>query len=210
VQVLDKEIDRLDAVVKRFLDFTRPVELKLEATDLSELLREVVRVAQPQMQKAGVEIEELLGNGVPEVWADRDLLKQAVLNLVLNAAEAMSTGGEFTCGTGEARRNGRDQCGRHRPGHSAGKPTENISNYFLRPGREAAGSDWLPHSRIVQLHNGSIDFQSEAGRGTTFPNRIAAGSMRRIQFLQRGRSGMVKRWPQSGVVVATIRDYTAL
>src|SRR5437762_5671427 len=95
VQVLDKEIDRLDAVVKRFLDFTRPVELKLEATDLAELLREVMRVAHPQLQKAGVEVEELLGNGIPEVWADRDLLKQAVLNLVLNAAEAMTSGGEL-------------------------------------------------------------------------------------------------------------------
>ena len=95
VQVLDKEIDRLDAVVKRFLDFTRPVELKLEATNLAELLKDVVNVAQPQMQKAGVELEELLGNGVPEVWADRDLLKQAVLNLVLNAVEAMPAGGEL-------------------------------------------------------------------------------------------------------------------
>jgi len=76
VQVLDKEIDRLDAVVKRFLDFTRPVELKLEATDLSELLREVVRgSATARCRKPEWKIEELLGNGVPEVWADRDLFE---------------------------------------------------------------------------------------------------------------------------------------
>src|SRR6201987_4592487 len=62
VQVLDKEIDRLDAVVKRFLDFTRPVELKLEATNLAELLRDVMSVSQPQLLKAGIEIEELLAN----------------------------------------------------------------------------------------------------------------------------------------------------
>src|ERR1700732_4609962 len=52
VQVLDKEIDRLDAVVKRFLDFTRPMEVRLEATQLADILREVVEVAQPQLQKA--------------------------------------------------------------------------------------------------------------------------------------------------------------
>jgi signal transduction histidine kinase len=89
---LDKEIDRLDAVVKRFLDFTRPIEVKLESTNLGELLSEVMNVAQPQLQKARVTVEESLGTTVPEVWADRDLLKQAVLNLVLNAVEAMPNG----------------------------------------------------------------------------------------------------------------------
>src|SRR6266852_3394233 len=167
VQVLDKEIDRLDAVVKRFLDFTRPVELKLEATDLSELLREVVRVAQPQMQKAGVEIEELLGNGVPEVWADRDLLKQAVLNLVLNAAEAMSTGGELRVEL--ARRGEMAEITVSDTGR--GIPLENQQKIFqlfftTRPG--GSGIGLATTFRIVQLHNGSIDFQSEAGRGTTF------------------------------------------
>src|SRR5262249_40869786 len=81
VHVLDKEIDRLDAVVKRFLDFTRPIEVKLESTNLTELLSEVISVARPQLFKAGVTVEETFGDGVPEVWADRDLLKQAVLNL---------------------------------------------------------------------------------------------------------------------------------
>src|SRR6266853_4419594 len=167
VQVLDKEIDRLDAVVKRFLDFTRPVELKLEATDLSELLREVVRVAQPQMQKAGVEIEELLWNLLPEVWPDRALLLPAVLNLVLNAADAMSTGGELRVEL--ARRGEMAEISVSDTGR--GIPLENQQKIFqlfftTRPG--GSGIGLATTFRIVQLHNGSIDFQSEAGRGTTF------------------------------------------
>lgn len=167
VQVLDKEIDRLDAVVKRFLDFTRPVELKLEATDLAELLREVMRVAHPQLQKAGVEVEELLGNGIPEVWADRDLLKQAVLNLVLNAAEAMTSGGELRVELG--RRGEMAEISVSDTGK--GIPAENQQKIFqlfftTRPG--GSGIGLATTFRIVQLHNGSIDFQSEAGRGTTF------------------------------------------
>ncbi len=167
VQVLDKEIDRLDAVVKRFLDFTRPVELKLEATDLAELLREVMRVAHPQLQKAGVEVEELLGNGIPEVWADRDLLKQAVLNLVLNAVEAMTSGGELRVELG--RRGEMAEISVSDTGK--GIPTENQQKIFqlfftTRPG--GSGIGLATTFRIVQLHNGSIDFQSEAGRGTTF------------------------------------------
>src|SRR6266705_959428 len=167
VQVLDKEIDRLDAVVKRFLDFTRPVELKLEATDLAELLREVMRVAHPQLQRAGVEVEELLGNGIPEVWADRDLLKQAVLNLVLNAAEAMTSGGELRVELG--RRGEMAEISVSDTGN--GIPAENQQKIFqlfftTRPG--GSGIGLATTFRIVQLHNGSIDFQSEAGRGTTF------------------------------------------
>src|SRR5215475_9742147 len=95
VQVLDKEIDRLDAVVKRFLDFTRPIEVKLESTNLKELLGDVLSVAKPQLSKAGVTVQESFGDNIPEVWADRDLLKQAVLNLVLNAVDAMPNGGEL-------------------------------------------------------------------------------------------------------------------
>ena len=94
VQVLDKEIDRLDAVVKRFLDFTRPMEVRLEATQLADILREVIEMAQPQLRKSKVEVAQLLPIDVPEVYVDRALLKQAVLNLVLNALEAMPSGGQ--------------------------------------------------------------------------------------------------------------------
>src|SRR6201987_4170986 len=165
VQVLDKEIDRLDAVVKRFLDFTRPVELKLEATNVAELLRDVMSVSQPQLLKAGIEIEDLLANGVPEVWADRDLLKQAVLNLVLNAAEAMPAGGELHV---ELTRRG-EMAEIKVSDTGKGIPIENQQKIFqlfftTRPG--GSGIGLATTFRIVQLHNGSIGFQSEAGRGT--------------------------------------------
>ena len=167
VQVLDKEIDRLDAVVKRFLDFTRPVEVKLESTSLTDLLKDVMSVAQPQLQKAGVTVEESLGAGVPEVWADRDLLKQAVLNLILNAVDAMPNGGELRLmlrRRGELAEISVSDTGK-------GIPPENRQKIFqlfftTRPG--GSGIGLATTFRIVQLHNGSIDFQSEAGRGTTF------------------------------------------
>src|SRR5258708_14735408 len=95
VQVLDKEIDRLDAVVKRFLDFTRPMDIRLEATQLADLLKEVLEVAQPQFQKSNIQLAHLLPIDVPEAYVDRALLKQAVLNLVLNAAEAIPGGGQL-------------------------------------------------------------------------------------------------------------------
>jgi signal transduction histidine kinase len=167
VNVLDAEIDRLDAVVKRFLDFSRPMDVRLEPTQLAELLREVLEVAQPQLQRARVEVAQLLPVGVPEVFVDRDLLKQAVLNLVLNAVEAMPQGGQL-------------QLTLSRRGEMAeitvadtgkGIPPELRQKVFqlfftTRPG--GSGIGLASTFRIVQLHNGSINFTSEVGRGTTF------------------------------------------
>ncbi len=167
VRVLDKEIDRLDAVVKRFLDFTRPMELRLEATQLADLLKEVMQVAQPQLQKANVQVAQLLPIDVPEVYVDRALLKQAVLNLVLNAAEAMPNGGQLRVMLSR-----RGEMAEITVGDTGkGIPTENKQKVFqlfftTRPG--GSGIGLASTFRIVQLHNGSIDFSSEVGRGTTF------------------------------------------
>ena len=167
VQVLDKEIDRLDAVVKRFLDFTRPMEVRLEATQLADVLKEVVQVAKPQLQKSKIQVAQLLPIDVPEVYVDRALLKQAVLNLVLNAIEAMPTGGQLRLmlsRRGEMAEITVGDTGR-------GIPAENRQKIFqlfftTRPGGNGIGL--ASTFRIVQLHNGSIDFTSEVGRGTTF------------------------------------------
>ena len=167
VQVLDKEIDRLDAVVKRFLDFTRPMEIRLEATQLADILREVVEVAQPQLHKSKVEVAQLLPIDVPAVYVDRGLLKQAVLNLVLNAVEAMPNGGKLHLVLSR-----RGEMAEITVGDTGkGIPLENRQKIFqlfftTRPG--GSGIGLASTFRIVQLHNGSIDFTSEVGRGTTF------------------------------------------
>jgi PAS domain S-box-containing protein len=167
VLVLDKEIDRLDAVVKRFLDFTRPMDIRLEATQLADLLKEVLEFAQPQLQRANIQLAQLLPIDVPEVYVDRALLKQAVLNLVLNAAEAMPNGGQMRLvlsRRGEMAEITVSDTGK-------GIEPENRQKIFqlfftTRPG--GSGIGLASTFRIVQLLNGSIDFTSEVGRGTTF------------------------------------------
>ncbi|MGB6667155.1 MAG: ATP-binding protein [Candidatus Acidiferrum sp.] len=167
VNVLDKEIDRLDAVVKRFLDFTRPMDVRLEPTQLAELLKEVLEVAQPQMQKANIQVAQLLPIDVPEVYVDRALLKQAVLNLVLNAGESMSSGGQLRLVLSR-----RGEMAEITVGDTGkGIPLEHRQKIFqlfftTRPG--GSGIGLASTFRIVQLLNGSIDFTSEVGKGTTF------------------------------------------
>jgi PAS domain S-box-containing protein len=167
VRVLDAEIDRLDTVVKRFLDFTRPVEMNLVETSLAELIREVLDTARPEIERGLVCIETRLAPSVPSVWVDRQLLHQALLNLILNAIEAMPGGGTLAI---DLERHGdaaeiriRDSGKGIAPEHRA-----RIFQLFFttRPG--GSGIGLASAFRTVQMHDGSIDYESEPGRGTTF------------------------------------------
>jgi signal transduction histidine kinase len=167
VSVLDAEIDRLDAVVKRFLDFSRPMDVRLEPTQLAELLKEVLEVARPQLERSKVQVAQLLPIDVPEIFGDRDLLKQAILNLVLNGVDAMPSGGQLQLTLSR-----RGEMAEITVGDTGkGIPVELRQKVFqlfftTRPG--GSGIGLASTFRIVQLHNGSIDFTSEVGRGTTF------------------------------------------
>jgi signal transduction histidine kinase len=167
VRVLDHEIDRLDSVVKRFLDFTRPPEMHQEESSLKEILQEVVAVEGAEFDKAGVKMDAQLADDVPNVLIDKPLLMQALFNLLVNALEAMPGGGKIFISLrrrGEMaeiqiRDTGRGIAPEHR---------ERIFQLFFttRPG--GSGIGLASTFRTVQLHNGSIEFQSEVGRGTTF------------------------------------------
>jgi PAS domain S-box-containing protein len=167
VRVLDSEIDRLDTVVKRFLDFTRPVEMHQEETSLRELLEQVLAVARPQMEQGRVQLETHFGAEVPPVLVDQQLLKQALMNLCLNAAEAMPEGGRLKVSLARRGEMAEIEIGDTGRG-IAPEHRQRIFQLFFttRPG--GSGIGLASAFRTVQLHNGSIDFETELGRGTTF------------------------------------------
>ena len=167
LKVLDTEIDRLDTVVKRFLDFTRSVELHPEDTQLAELMDEVVNVARPQLERANVAVETHYARSLPAARVDRELVRQALLNLVLNAVQAMPEGGVLTL---SLERRG-DMAAIQVKDTGVGISPEHRNRVFqlfftTRPG--GSGIGLASTYRTVQLHNGAIDFVTEVGRGTTF------------------------------------------
>jgi signal transduction histidine kinase len=178
VRVLDSEIDRLDSVVKRFLDFTRPPEMHQEESSLKEILEEVLAVERPEFAKANIKLEARLAPDVPPVLIDKLLLRQALINLLVNALEAMPGGGQLLVSLLrrgemaeiEIRDTGRGIAPEHR---------QRIFQLFFttRPGGNGIGL--ASTFRTVQLHNGSIEFESEVGRGTTF--RIALPLARQME-----------------------------
>ena len=167
VKMLDSEIDRLDRAVKTFLNFTRPVELNLEETDLRALLEEVLDAARPSIARADLELRAELAPDCPPVRIDRQLIHQAVLNLVLNAGEFTDPGGHIDL---RLRRRGEfaeiavADSGRGIPPADQKKIFQLF--FTTRPGGSGIG---LANTfRFVQLHNGNIEFESEQGRGTVF------------------------------------------
>ena len=178
VRVLDSEIDRLDSVVKRFLDFTRPPEMHQEESSLKEILEEVLGVERPAFDRANIKLDARLAADVPYVLVDKPLLKQALINLLVNAIDAMTGGGQLFVSLRrqgemaeiEIRDTGRGIAPEHR---------QRIFQLFFttRPG--GSGIGLASTFRTIQLHNGSIAFDSEVGRGTTF--RIALPLARQME-----------------------------
>src|SRR5579864_698361 len=167
VRVLDSEIDRLDRVVKRFLDFTRPVEMRVEEVSLAPLLIRILEVAQPQIDRAKLKVDLRLTDGVPPVRGDSELLRQAVLNLVLNAVQAMPDGGRLTVSLerrGDAAQVMVADTGKGIPPEHRNR----VFQLFFTTRKGGSGLGLATTFRIVQLHNGSIDFVSEPGQGTAF------------------------------------------
>src|SRR6202522_399494 len=96
MDIIDSEIRRLDRVVQTLVDFTRPRDLHLEEVDLRRLLEEVAMLASPDAEQHGVTIERTVPNEPLPITADIDLMKQALLNVVLNGIQAMPKGGSLT------------------------------------------------------------------------------------------------------------------
>jgi signal transduction histidine kinase len=171
MEIISREILRLDRVVKTFLDFTRPVELNLGNVPVQQLMNEIVELARPQAVASKIQVDVQGETEGAEVRVDRDLIKQAILNVVVNGMQAMPDGGNlrFECSVNE------DTAEIRIADTGAGIPQElreKIFRLYFTTRKEGSGIGLAMTFRIVQLHDGTIDFTSEPGKGTTFLIRL--------------------------------------
>jgi PAS domain S-box-containing protein len=167
LDTLSSEIRRLDRVVKTFLDFTRPVELRLSETDLEQMVQEVFTLAEPQARQNHVRLMIERNGPVPKLKVDRDLFKQALLNLVLNGCQAMPSGGELKIRPKKSERRVELEIADQGVGIPPDVQPRIFSLFFTtKPGGSGVGLAMA--YRIIQLHNGSIEFASELNHGTVF------------------------------------------
>jgi signal transduction histidine kinase len=166
-KMLDTEIDRLDRVVKTFLEFSRPVELERVETDLPQLLESVLASTKPVIERGNIQLVKDIPAEFPGVEIDRRLIEQAVLNLVLNACNCMPPGGRLKIGLRQAGEMAEISVGDTGPGITQENRAK-IFQLFFTTRKGGTGLGLANAFRFVQLHNGSIEFDSEVGRGTTF------------------------------------------
>jgi signal transduction histidine kinase len=167
MDIIASEILRLDRVVKTFLDFTRPVEMKTADVPVDAFVFEMVELARPQAQAVGVTISADLHAAGATMMVDPDLLKQAALNIVVNAIEAMPKGGELRF---ESSIEGEDAEIRISDSGSGIAPErrDKIFQLYYTTKNSGSGIGLAMTFRIVQLLNGKIEFVSEPGKGTAF------------------------------------------
>jgi signal transduction histidine kinase len=167
MDIIDSEIRRLDRVVQTLVDFTRPRDLHLEEVDLRRLLEDVAQLAVPDAEQHGVTIERHMSDLRLPVKVDTDLMKQAILNVVINGVQAMPQGGVLTISA--RRENGiivaevQDQ--------GPGIPKEmhdKVFELYFTTKKEGSGIGLAQTYQILQWHYGSVDFESSEMNGTVF------------------------------------------
>src|SRR5947209_10177003 len=181
VQRLQRECDRLVEVSNDFLRFARLRDLDLQPTCLRSVIEEMVDFFSPTAKNANVTLTTYLPADLPTVSLDGDLFKQALLNLMLNAEQAMPQGGELivqACAdNGGAPARGSVRVDFIDTG--IGMTLEQSAKVFrpfvtTKPGGTGLG---LPTTkRIVEAHGGTIAVESESGRGTKFTIRLPAAA----------------------------------
>jgi two-component system sensor histidine kinase HydH len=169
---ISSEVNKLNALVSRFLDFARPLQLELRPQEILPLIEEALKAVQARWPEAGVEVERQYAADLPRVPVDAELCEQVFTNLVQNAYEAMSGhDGKLRIKVALANTDGQRgvqiEIQDDGPGLTRGTE-EQIFNPFFTTKKEGVGLGLSIVSKIVDEHRGSIQVSSEPGQGACF------------------------------------------
>jgi signal transduction histidine kinase len=171
LEVIDAEIHRLDRVVQMLVDFTRPVELQLREQDLRAVIGDVLALATAELSTRNVTLVSRMPPSPLMANVDADLLKQATLNVIQNGAQSMPEGGRLEVVLDEDRKFAVLRIA----DEGTGIPDdiqEKIFDLYFTTKSGGSGIGLAMTYKIIQLHHGSIEVQSNQDRGTEFQLRI--------------------------------------
>jgi nitrogen fixation/metabolism regulation signal transduction histidine kinase len=167
---LKAELTNLNTIVGRFSDFSKMPAPQFAKVDVNEALRNIIRLFEPQFSVVGkptITPEYFLTEPLPEIDADAVLLHRAFQNLVLNALDAMPSGGTLTLRTSEQRDIVRIEVADTGTGLTAEECARLFTPYYTTK-HQGTGLGLAIVQSVVSDHHGSISVSSEEGHGTTF------------------------------------------
>ncbi|MCC7300547.1 MAG: PAS domain-containing protein, partial [Verrucomicrobia bacterium] len=179
--LVGQEVKRIDTIVNRLLNFSRPAKASLKPVSLHEIIENSLRLAEQQFLQHEIKLERRLDAKRHLIEADAEQLNQTFINFFLNATHAMSKGGVLTVRTAVIRHSSDIPLvsGRH-PGDcvqvevqdtGCGISPEDLSKIFdpfFTTKENGVGLGLSVSHGIIQEHNGTIDVESEKGKGTLF------------------------------------------
>jgi len=171
IGIIEKEADRLEQILEDFMRYVDRSELQLGSIDINSLISDMVDFYSPQAYSHSVTLRAAL-YGKPLVCrVDGDMLKQAVLNLFINARQAMKDGGELMVRT--SRREGEAVIQISDTGTGiAPEKLANIFNPYYSCRSNGTGLGLPTTKRIIESHGGTIGVESEPGKGTSFTIKL--------------------------------------
>ena len=165
VQRLRNEISRLNQLARQFRTIARRERYDFQPTELADLIDDVIKIQRPHLAELNIEVEERIPADLPTVAVDKDKIKQALLNLLKNAAEAMPRGGKITveaCATDNSILIDITDTG-------TGIPLDiDAFEPFLTTKKEGTGIGLVVVRQVVTAHGGKISYRSRPGDGTAF------------------------------------------
>ena len=165
VRIVQRECVRLQVLLEDFLKFARAGELELEETDLNQVVTEFAAFFQPEATAAQVELSPHLASDLPHVRIDRDLFRQVLMNLAINACQAMPQGGLLELQTGQSGE--MVQLSLIDTGCGMNAATlARIFDVFYSTKRNGSGLGLPTVKKIIERHGGRLHVDSEPGRGT--------------------------------------------
>ncbi|MFO7899830.1 MAG: ATP-binding protein [Planctomycetota bacterium] len=173
VKALRSEVQRLSHILEDFLRFMRLGTLELEPTDLNDLAAEIVEFVEPKLARLDIRLRKQFEPDLPTCLADPRLLKQAILNVILNAQEAMPEGGELILRTSSRDRRVTVDVIDTGPGVSD-DVRDRMFDAFFSTKEEGSGLGLALTRQIIDQHGGDVELQSELGKGTHFVIRLPA------------------------------------
>ncbi len=171
IAVVRKEADRLEQILDGLLRYVDKTDLQLATVDINSLVSDMVDFYSPQAYSHSITIRQGLYNQPLICKIDADMLKQAILNLFINARQAMDTGGELMVRTDRRKTEAVIQISDTGSGIAPDKLPRIFDAYYSsRPHGSGLG---LPTAKkVAEAHNGSITVDSALGKGTLFTIKL--------------------------------------